>query len=461
VRTSETARPAPLELGLALAALSCLVLSPPAGAQSNDEIQTGVQFNFLAPGARSLGLGGAFLGLADDATAAYANPAGLTQLVEPEVSIEGRSWEFTSLFVECGNAMGEPTGVGIDVVNGLRQGEMGEGTQGFSFLSYVHVGNRWAFSVYRHELARFSASLRSEGIFFSFPDHPGFRTSPVRSHLELGITGFGLVGAWELSNALSLGLGAASYDFHLTSITKRFAVQALTGDPQLDALPGGKYGSADFSAGNVLSSQIQDGEESGTGVHAGILWRPNRRWSVGAVYRNGPEFNFVGALVNGPSSPRPGWVDTSVGGEGTFHVPDVWGLGIALRVSERFIATLDWDHVDYSDSNDDMLNMIRIGRSDPENYVIDNGDEIHLGFEYLTLRPRHPVGLRLGVWRDPNHKIHYTGERELSQARFLPGTDEIHISGGLGIVIGRSQFDIGLDLSDRVDTLSFSTVASF
>jgi hypothetical protein len=40
----------------------------------------GVDFRFNNPGARANAMGGAFIGLADDATAAYTNPAGLTIL---------------------------------------------------------------------------------------------------------------------------------------------------------------------------------------------------------------------------------------------------------------------------------------------------------------------------------------------------------------------------------------------
>src|SRR5260370_38618220 len=62
-------------------------------AQNTDrEWLSGLQFNFGNPGARSLGMGGAFLGLADDASAAEANPAGLTILRKPEVSIEARNY---------------------------------------------------------------------------------------------------------------------------------------------------------------------------------------------------------------------------------------------------------------------------------------------------------------------------------------------------------------------------------
>src|SRR5213075_2927882 len=69
------------------------LITVPAVAQNTDiESLSGLQFNFGNPGARSLGMGGAFIGLADDASAAEANPAGLTILRKPEFSIEGRNY---------------------------------------------------------------------------------------------------------------------------------------------------------------------------------------------------------------------------------------------------------------------------------------------------------------------------------------------------------------------------------
>ncbi|MGB5341528.1 MAG: hypothetical protein WBP67_05500, partial [Thermoanaerobaculia bacterium] len=51
------------------------VLAPTCGeGQELAQPVVNLQFNFADPGARSLGFGGAFVGLADDATAAFANP---------------------------------------------------------------------------------------------------------------------------------------------------------------------------------------------------------------------------------------------------------------------------------------------------------------------------------------------------------------------------------------------------
>src|SRR6185295_7207422 len=79
------------------------LIALPAAAQNTDiESLSGLQFNFGNPGARSLGMGGAFIGLADDASAAEANPAGLTILRKTEISIEGRNFEEQQLFSTSG-----------------------------------------------------------------------------------------------------------------------------------------------------------------------------------------------------------------------------------------------------------------------------------------------------------------------------------------------------------------------
>ncbi|MDA3813440.1 MAG: hypothetical protein PF570_04220 [Candidatus Cloacimonetes bacterium] len=54
------------------------------------DLNLGPDWNFTGVGARAAGMGGAFIGVADDATAISWNPAGLTQLDKPEASIVGR-----------------------------------------------------------------------------------------------------------------------------------------------------------------------------------------------------------------------------------------------------------------------------------------------------------------------------------------------------------------------------------
>ena len=67
----------------------CVFMHPAAFAQDepDERIEIPSTFNPVGSGARALGMGGAFIGVADDATAASWNPGGLIQLETPEVSV--------------------------------------------------------------------------------------------------------------------------------------------------------------------------------------------------------------------------------------------------------------------------------------------------------------------------------------------------------------------------------------
>jgi long-chain fatty acid transport protein len=86
--------------GCLLLTVALLVSGIPAAAGdkglTNSETFSGFQFNFNNPGARSLGMGGAFVAVADDATAVIANPAGLVILQRPELSGEVKFTRFTN-----------------------------------------------------------------------------------------------------------------------------------------------------------------------------------------------------------------------------------------------------------------------------------------------------------------------------------------------------------------------------
>ena len=85
-----------------------------AAAQTTSQIP--LQFDFLTPGARSMAMGGAFVGAADDTTAAFTNPAGLGFLSRRQISGEVRFRQFTTPFLAGGRISGLVTGRGLDVI---------------------------------------------------------------------------------------------------------------------------------------------------------------------------------------------------------------------------------------------------------------------------------------------------------------------------------------------------------
>jgi len=475
--------------------LGCCLAAGSLGAQTNDDINSGLQFNFSTPGARSLAMGGAFLALADDATAAYTNPAGLTNLTVggSEVSLELRQWRYSNVFTQRGHSFGGPSGVGVDTISGIQQGESKSEVSGLSFLSLGYVLPKgFTIALYRHELANFEAGIESEGALTGVGDRRGngerrlFRIFPARSTLDLQVVNYGFSGAYELANRISIGAGVSYYQLDLASRTERFfrAEQDADHDGDVDAdddrlsrQPGGFFGPPDLLGDNLNNVQTQEGDDDAWGVNAGVLWKINAGWSVGAAYRHGPDFDIKARYVYGPRGENPGQpaspnlctplqTRNCVGGQGILHIPDVYGAGVAWTMSEgKTKITLDYDRVQYSQLVKDLINILAREVNDFErsDYKVDDANEIHLGFEnILGIGSQLVATLRLGAWYDPAHTVEYTGPDEPLRTRFRPGEDEIHGAAGVGLVIRENlQVDAAVDISSRIKTASLSFVKFF
>jgi hypothetical protein len=85
------------------------LLARDAAAQAVQNIVLRNSFNPIGAGARGLGMGGAFIGVADDGTAASFNPAGLAQLRRTELAVVGFSDELKITQQVGNNAITVPT----------------------------------------------------------------------------------------------------------------------------------------------------------------------------------------------------------------------------------------------------------------------------------------------------------------------------------------------------------------
>jgi long-subunit fatty acid transport protein len=72
-----------------------LVVASSARAQTDSALLSKVSFNLTNPGGKSLAMGGAFTAIADDATAALANPAGLGLISSFEFAVSGKRGDET------------------------------------------------------------------------------------------------------------------------------------------------------------------------------------------------------------------------------------------------------------------------------------------------------------------------------------------------------------------------------
>ncbi len=413
------------------------------------EAPPALEFSFSNPGARSMGLGGAFVALADDATAAFANPAGLVQLLRPEVSLELRRRNYSTPYTEGGRASGSPTGFGIDTVDGVRTATSNETTSGVSFLSFVYPGTKWSLALYRHQLADFSVSTEINGLFGDAIEGGTrrYEDQPITTDLE--IVGTGLSGAYQVSERLSVGFGLT---YFAGSVENHGAAYSV------DSFPETYWDENSFLPHRqiVTSSFVVD--ETDIGFNVGFLWQFAESWRLGGVYRQGPRFDYELYNRAGPLNDEPEGTVLEAVTDRSIAFPDVWGLGVAYRSPNGSLTVgFEWDLVEYSV----ILETLDSEQVDTTDVAMDDANELHLGFEYVFLKTKPLIAVRAGLWRDPDHRFRYEGDDPFASALYQPGKDSLHVTVGVGVAFKSFQIDLGADLSDRADVLSLSAIYSF
>lgn len=439
-----------------------------------------LRFNFLPPGARSLALGGAFLGLADDATAAYTNPAGLSNLSVggPEVAVEFRGWRYRNNFLAGQGSLAEtPTGIGVDTHQGIQPVTGRSETQGLSFLSVGYVFPRgWTMAAYRHELANFRLDLLSQGLFFVDADdledlEPGddlpLRFPPSQAQGSARIVNSGISVSYQLpsplvarlEDSLSIGIGWARSEAEVEAVVRLYDYSAYTGIRDVDRRPGNVFGPADLTPDRLVARNETLGTAVDDAFNVGFLWKLGRdqRWSLGGAYRKGPSFSIGFRSISGPANLEEPVGTPTTGEPQVFRVPDSYGLGISYSAAEgRTKLALDYDRVLYSQG---LSATAGANRNLSSFYEQKDIDEIHLGAEhvFLVVESLFVATARAGVWYEPGHDVDIVGARGTPLQ--TSSKDQIHWSAGLGLVVKEDfQIDVGADLSDPVKTVSLSLV---
>jgi long-chain fatty acid transport protein len=452
-----------------------------AHAQSTSAINGGIQFDFSLPGARSLAMAGAFVATADDVSAAQANPAGLTILSKPELSLEFRGWNFYSLSPDRGHAYGPPTNVGTDVISGIENKTLRDTRASPGFFAVAVPAGQWVIAGYRQQFSRFKNRIEEDGPYLTVAGGVD-RMNPVTGEIELDIVDYGFSVGRRINSRFSIGGGVALYDFSLQSRSEAYLVIPHDVIPPPEQRPsltglGQKFGPPDFSDANVLVRQEQDGDNVGVAVNAGFTWQPTAKVRVGAAFRQGPDFDYGSKFYLGPGVSKLG---SSAGGtlidqdDGIlFHVPDFYSAGVMYRPNDSWMLGFEYDRVQYSqllngDGNGLPVETAgQIGSGNPAleaeglkrvtGLELDDSNQVRAGAEYYASRPK--LLLRLGTWFDPDHRQRFTDPSLPKEVINTPGgKNVVHVSGGVGKDFGRFRIDGALDLSPYLNTFSVATV---
>jgi long-subunit fatty acid transport protein len=450
-------------------------------------------------------MGSAFLGRADDASAAEANPAGLTIISKRELTLEFRNQSLRA------NLPGLVTEADGTLPARFQQGPEYESTKSYpSFAAFAMPIGNFAISAYYHQPLNFSPGEQKTGaqilevnpgseirrtVFF-----PGKFTASYKS------TTIGLAGAARIGQ-FSIGAAARRQSLEVNSTGTRFGV---------------------LDDNNTLRSDVTlEGSTSATSYSAGLLWASKTEdVTFGAVYKKGSDFTDIDKqLRQRYASPtaaattptlRETVFRNSSGAvapvSSTFQIPDRYGIGMSLRWPNGFTLNEDIVRVKYSQllkgftsgvfcdtfaiagygGANDTPNAFCSAEAAQFGFVIEDVTEVHLGAEWVI--PQSPVAVRLGAWVDPAHRPFFDAKLStnstfltqnannlqcrlsscenvqavLGNARANATTNlsglggrEIHYSAGVGFLARNFELHAGFDRSTRTQTFSFQALTRF
>ena len=355
---------------------------------------------FLVPavGARASGLGGAFIGLADDYSAAFWNPAGITQIEGTQLTVIGQ--DAASLGSREGIAFFRgATNLGIPVIAPLRAtAEAGHrpvpgvffyprfslgalfdkiGLTAFTLADY---GTRWAgSSMYDDVIAAYATAPNDPA------GHRRVMGEAPDSETRLVSYAITPVVAKEIVPGLSFGL--AGHAVHTSLETKL----------------GTWYEESWEDSSKLHPVQMED-NASGWGYCAtvGVLFKATQTLSVGAVLRTPMTVNVKGEIE--VSSTFPEFVSPKQDQDYDITFPMWAGLGLAYRdlLVDGLTLTTDVTWTQWSDFGAIVRNTENelpggLGSSDPPEW--DDTIEVGVGLDYKMSRS---MSFRMGYRNVPS-----------------------------------------------------------
>ncbi len=327
----------------------------------------GSGFSIYEQGGKATAMGGAFIGLANDASAVFYNPAGITNLegtnislgtaiIIPAFAFQGPTSVDKNLYTKANDLVFPPTHFYAthQLTDNL--------TAGFGFYTLFGLGSEWDKNWAGRELA-------TETHFQTFFLNP--------------------VIAYKIMDNLSI---AAGYSLVIATVSMGHSNYVQPTD-------------------TYVESKLE-GSTTGHGFNAGLQFKPMKGLSLGAVYRHNVQLDFEDgdATFDIPASLNPAvdaihaglFPDTK--GSAGIKLANLIGAGLAYDLTDDFTATFDFMQLGWS-SYDELTIKFDDPVAGKDETVAEKGYEdsysLRFGLEY---RYTESLAFRAGYCRD-NHAV--------------------------------------------------------
>lgn len=339
------------------------------------EIPTSIHPNAVGSGARAIGMGGAFIAIADDATAASWNPGGLINLQVPELSVVGTFLNRT-----------ENLSFGT---HPEANGEQPLSDTSLNYLSAVYpfnfLGRNMVVSLNYQKLYDFRK--------WKFPTTQSAANLLIHQNTDYrqegGLSALGLAYCIQVTPRFSFGFTLNIWDDNFTpNMWEQKIVQ--TGGAEL-----GK---------NQIPLQFQSYGRysfSGVNMNTGFLWHITDKMTIGAVLKT----PFTADIRHEQTLSGIGMSSSSTVNDEQLTMPMSYGIGFAYKFSDVFIGSFDmyrtqWNDFITEDSQGRETSPIT-GKPSSES-DIKPVYKVRLGAEYFFLTSQYQIPLRCGVFYDPD-----------------------------------------------------------
>jgi long-subunit fatty acid transport protein len=362
--------------------------------------QQDYDFNIMGTGARARGMGGAFIGVADDATAVGWNPAGIAKLDKMEASVVGA---FTMV-----KYTGELT---FDAEKESYDETASHIAPAFgSFILPIKMGERnLAFALAYQRMIDMGAKTKGSDEDYTLGDYNW--TYEAKGGLDAITPAMAL----QLNNNFSVGAAANIYINGLTQ----------------------EYNETYIDIGNCTDNYKYEEDYSGFNLNLGALLNMPK-YSIGFMARlpftlgvDITETNTWDYTANGDNSGTV--VDKMTGAE--FTMPMMIGFGGALKPTDKLTLAVDYEIRSYSNSEFSY-----------QGYTDDAGlndcNQLRVGMEYIFSGSNAVFPVRLGFRTDPKTFDGFTGTWSAPDTSQASGTV---ITGGFGLIMGKVMFDLAYE----------------
>lgn len=397
-----------------------------AGAQTSSESFWSMRFNFTPPGARSGGIGGAFIALADDATAAESNPAGLTVLLYPQVSIEAkRMRNGAPLFPVTEDVFGPGTfdRSRVPVVTSP------------TFASAVYPVGRGTLAAFRHEVVNYR-----NDVHYGFIPPDGQYVSTSRLQLDVKVVNTGVAYARRIGTNMSLGASAGVAS--LTMRQDQDYVRDLYWADSPDEVDPPIYVDHETAL-----QEGRDGRGRSLFANVGGIVRFGEAFALGATYKLRRPVNDLREVTTGFQSYEGAAMHYSFNSPFSFDVPDAIGAGISSRIGERVTLAADAEWIMYSQLTREL-----------GDWQAKDGLDVRAGAEYVHVVAMTPVAFRAGAARIAPSTMTFfegTATADLYKEQYIGSV-------GLGSVLARRwQVDIATEFGDARTSATIALVYFF